>query len=241
MKYQKWSKLEAAQQINPYDFGGFLQSAGGMGAGIGTLVGGPVGGLVGGLIGQGVSMIGKLFSGNKQRKQEEAEQRKVELAQKEAQLLAMPMAQGGIQQGVINPLNMELGGYLPMAKSGIKIAPSKKGTFTAAATKHGKSVQAFASQVLANKENYSSAMVKKANFAKNAAKWSHELGGYINPLTLDNMDFISFAGGGTHVQNPLGGIPMGIGKNGKQNTVESGESSFKFDEGKYVFSNKLRL
>ncbi|MCI6614924.1 MAG: hypothetical protein MSC51_03710 [Mollicutes bacterium] len=35
----------------------------------------------------------------------------------------------------------------PQYKEGgsIHIAPSKKGTFTAAATKHGKSVQAFAS------------------------------------------------------------------------------------------------
>lgn len=60
---------------------------------------------------------------------------------------------------------------------GIHIKDSKKGTFTAAATKHGKSVQAFASQVLANKDNYSPAMVKKANFAKNAAKWKHQDGG----------------------------------------------------------------
>lgn len=54
---------------------------------------------------------------------------------------------------------------------GIHIAPSKRGTFTAAATKHGMSVQGFASKVLANKENYSPVMVKKANFAKNASKW----------------------------------------------------------------------
>lgn len=59
----------------------------------------------------------------------------------------------------------------------IHIKPSKRGTFTAAAKKHGKSVQEFASQVLANKDNYSSAMVKKANFAKNAAGWKHGLGG----------------------------------------------------------------
>ena len=52
-------------------------------------------------------------------------------------------------------------------ESKIEIEPSKKGTFTAAATKHGKSVQGFANQVLKNKENYSPAMVKKANFAKN--------------------------------------------------------------------------
>jgi len=51
--------------------------------------------------------------------------------------------------------------------SNIEIEPSKKGTFTAAATKHGKSVQGFANQVLKNKENYSPKMVKKANFAKN--------------------------------------------------------------------------
>jgi hypothetical protein len=49
------------------------------------------------------------------------------------------------------------------AGSTINIDPSKRGTFTAAATEHGKSVQGFASQVLANKENYSPSMVKKAN------------------------------------------------------------------------------
>ena len=61
----------------------------------------------------------------------------------------------------------------------IHIDPSKKGTFTAAASKHGKSVQAFASHVLANKKNYSPAMVKKANFARNAAKW-HADGGLLH-------------------------------------------------------------
>ena len=57
--------------------------------------------------------------------------------------------------------------------SGIHIKKSKEGTFTAAANKHGKSVQGFASQVLKNKDNYSPAMIKKANFAKNAKKWKH--------------------------------------------------------------------
>ena len=61
----------------------------------------------------------------------------------------------------------------------INISPSKRGTFTAAATKHGMGVQEFASKVLANKDNYSPAMVKKANFAKNASKWKHDLGGYL--------------------------------------------------------------
>jgi hypothetical protein len=61
----------------------------------------------------------------------------------------------------------------------INIDPEKKGTFTAAATKHGESVQEFASQVLANKEDYSPAMVKKANFARNSKRWKHPDGGVL--------------------------------------------------------------
>ena len=61
----------------------------------------------------------------------------------------------------------------------IYIKPSKRGTFTAAAKKHGKSVQAFASQVLANKENYSPAMVRKANFARNFGGHKHSNGSYL--------------------------------------------------------------
>lgn len=59
-----------------------------------------------------------------------------------------------------------------MAKSKIRIAPSKKGTFTVAAKKSGMSVQAKASSVL-NDPNASPAMKKKANFARNASKWKH--------------------------------------------------------------------
>lgn len=63
----------------------------------------------------------------------------------------------------------------------IHIAKNKKGTFTAAATKHGMGVQEFAGHVLANKDKYSPAMVKKANFARNASKWHHALGGHLFP------------------------------------------------------------
>lgn len=54
----------------------------------------------------------------------------------------------------------------------VKIAKSKKGTFTAAAKKSGMSVQQKATAVLKN-PNASPAMKKKANFARNAAKWNH--------------------------------------------------------------------
>ena len=63
---------------------------------------------------------------------------------------------------------------------GIHIDKNKRGTFTAAATKHGMGVQEFASKVLANKEDYSPAMVKKANFARNASRWKKPVGGIIS-------------------------------------------------------------
>lgn len=63
------------------------------------------------------------------------------------------------------------------AKGGpIHIKKENRGKFTAAAERAGKSVQAYASQILANKGNYSPTLVKRANFARNAAKW-HAYGG----------------------------------------------------------------
>lgn len=56
----------------------------------------------------------------------------------------------------------------------LQIAASQggtKGTFRAAATKADMGVQEFASHVLAHREDYSPAMVKKANFARNARRW----------------------------------------------------------------------
>jgi hypothetical protein len=122
------------------------------------------------------------------------------------------------------------------AKGGkIHIKSSKRGTFTAAAKKHGKSVQSFASQVLANKENYSPAMVKKANFARNAAKW-HSFGGDLNTHGADFTNGQIIVGnGGTHEENPMEGVPMGMDAEGNPNLVEQGEVIFN----DYVFSNRL--
>jgi hypothetical protein len=62
---------------------------------------------------------------------------------------------------------------------GIHINPVNKGKFTAKADKSGKAVQAFASQVLAHPENYSSKTVHQAAFAKNAkTKFKHQNGGW---------------------------------------------------------------
>jgi hypothetical protein len=59
----------------------------------------------------------------------------------------------------------------------IHIKPENKGKFTSWAKSHGMGVQEAASHVMANKNKYSSTVVKRANFAKNASKWHHALGG----------------------------------------------------------------
>jgi hypothetical protein len=59
----------------------------------------------------------------------------------------------------------------------IKIKPQNKGKFTDWANSHNMGVQEAASKIMANTEEYSPTLVKRANFAKNAAGWKHAMGG----------------------------------------------------------------
>lgn len=86
---------------------------------------------------------------------------------------------GGYGQNLPKTISLLNDDKEEMKAGGIYIKPSKCGTFTAAAKKRGIGVQEFASKVLANKEDYSPAMVKKANFARNASRWKKEYGGRI--------------------------------------------------------------
>lgn len=120
---------------------------------------------------------------------------------------------------------------------GIHIKPSKRGTFTAAATKHGMGVQEFASRVLANKDKFSPAMIKKANFARNAKNWN-AFGGDLmtNGATWDN-GFTYIGNGGSHEANPNEGVQVGVDPQGIPNLVEEGEVIWN----DYVFSKRLTV
>lgn len=67
------------------------------------------------------------------------------------------------------------------------------------------------------------------------------MGGNLNFPDMSGNPFNEFNEGGTHEQNPHGGVPQGLGSNGKMNTVEEGETSFNFEEGKYIFSNRIKI
>lgn len=170
----------------------------GSGAMGGASIGGPVGAIAGGIVGLGSSIAGWLTGDSKARRKTRELNNKIEAANRHVQGAFVNAAKSIDKLNDMNilsnysayggPVNMR--SFSPMSPFGnryskggsIRIKPSKRGTFTAAAKKHGKSVQAFASQVLANKENYSPAMVKKANFARNAAKWKHADGGNLNTV-----------------------------------------------------------
>jgi len=105
------------------------------------------------------------------------DQLKQALMQNQAQALGH-FVPGMQQQIPSQEQEMSLDQAYQQAKAGgIHLDPAKKGTFKAQATRMKMSVQEAAAHILANKENYSPAMVKKANFARNFAK---EEGGTIN-------------------------------------------------------------
>ena len=70
----------------------------------------------------------------------------------------------------------------------------------------------------------------------------YELGGTLNSYDSSPVNGASelvtmFENGGTHEQNSLGGIPQGMGANGKPNLVEEGETKFE----DYIFSNNINM
>lgn len=101
----------------------------------------------------------------------------------------------------------EIGG-VPTASEGIYIKPSKRGTFTAWAKRHNMGVQEAARHVMTNKEDYSSSITKKANFARNASGWSRELGGNLNNIEFGlggDLNNIEFKCGGSLPKYVIGG------------------------------------
>ena len=69
--------------------------------------------------------------------------------------------------------------YMYAMGGSINIKPENRGKFTEWAKRNGMSVSEAANKVMANTENYSPSVVKMANFAKNAAKWKKEMGGFL--------------------------------------------------------------
>lgn len=80
------------------------------------------------------------------------------------------------------------------------------------------------------------AIRKRATFAANARKWHHAFGGDLLTHGAEWDNGLRIIGnGGTHEENPMEGVPMGMDAEGNPNLVEQGEVIFN----DYVFSNRL--
>ena len=145
-------------------------------------------------------------------------------------------------------------GFNEYASGGkIHINPANKGKLTATSKRTGKSFSelAHSSDPLTR---------KRAIFALNARKWNHKAYGgnlfkggnaelmktlynnnnfFASGGDADNTDFSNgvteYNEGGTHEENPNGGVPVGTDSKGTPNLVEQGEVRYK----DYIYSNRL--
>ena len=118
------------------------------------------------------------------------------------------------------------------AKGGkIHIKPENKGKFTKYCG--GK----VTSECIARgKRSSDPAVRKRATFAANARKWHHAFGGDLLTHGAEWDNGLRVIGnGGTHEENPMEGVPMGMDAEGTPNLVEQGEVIFN----DYVFSNRM--
>lgn len=224
-----------------YDVGGIVNPSlqyGLSGAQLGLQLGGP--------LGAGIGAGAGILTGATLGLMEQSKERKTQKLL-EDQLAKERVATDTMRFNNLNdfesPYYMMYGGDIPQYdKGGIYIKPSKRGTFTKAAKEHGKSVQAFASQVLANKENYSPAMVKKANFARNSSTWRHEMGGVQPNANIEGEEVLQTP----NYSSPMymdGGYLNNLSSNGYEaigNSHSEGGIDTKLPPGTRIFSAKLK-
>ena len=238
---QEWSAFQPMEGVSYRDVRGGSTGqrigntigAVGSGASAGATVGGPIGAVVGAVVGLG-SAIGGWISGNsKAKRKARLLNQKIDAAN-EKNLVGLEGRASNID--VQNDLNAlanfsAYGGPINTVFAeggGIHIKPENRGKFTALKKRTGKSSTWY-------KEHGTPAQRKMATFALNAAKW-HANGGELSTHGGDFTNGVTIIGnGGTHEENPLEGVPMGIAPDGTPNLVEQGEVKFN----NYIFSNRL--
>ena len=133
--------------------------------------------------------------------------------------------------------NVEAFGGPLFKEGGIMIKKENRGKFTESANRANMGVQEYARHILANKEDYSPTLIKRANFARNFGG-RKAFGGDLNTyggIYNGGLEYIN--NGSTHENNILGGVPMGSDRDGIPNLVEEGETIWN----DYVFSNRLKV
>ena len=152
-----------------------------------------------------------------------------ELAKENLGIKALNAANKGRLTSLPNSFGSELNTF---AKGGkIHIKPENRGKFTKYCG--GK----VTSECIAKgKRSSDPAVRKRATFAQNVRKFKHAYGGDLLTHGAEWDNGVTIIGnGGTHEENPMEGVPMGMDTEGVPNLVEQGEVIFN----DYVFSNRL--
>lgn len=220
------------------------------GAGAGMSAGGPWGALAGAGAGTLSSIFGSLAANRKAKR----ETKKINNLINENNIKQDLVTSNAVNNQRMNdslfgniaadggPINMQYSGTnSPFGNrfdnGGINIKESNKGKFTALANTHGMTPLQMANHIFANKNNYSSTQIKRANFVRNAAKW-HAEGGNLDSQFSDFRNGVTeYNVGGTHEENPNEGIQVGVDQQGTPNLVEQGEVNYN----DYIFSNRLKV
>ena len=203
--------------------------AAGSGAAAGSSVGGPVGAIVGGVVGLG-SAIGGWISGNRKAKKKAKKFNKQIDAANEKNMVALEDKAGNIDtQNDLNKLAnfSAYGGPINIFGSGaIDYELAKENLYN-------KQLSAMSKYKMSSMPN-SFGMPELAVFAEGGNLYTsvpnigQQGGDFSNGVTI-------IGNGGTHEENPMEGVPMGVAPDGTPNLVEQGEVKFN----NYVFSNRL--
>ena len=131
------------------------------------------------------------------------------------------------------------GMILPEYGDGGTITINSKNTdkFTKSASNVGMSVQDFASHVLSNTDKYSPLQVKRANFARNAARWKHASGGEVETPSINGKLNIPVEVEG----NEVGELPNGQMMQFNGPSHENGGIPVSLPEGTGIYSDRVSI
>lgn len=210
------------------------------GATAGSQIGGPIGSVVGATLGLGSSIAGWITGDKKAKRKANTLNEQIN-ALNEKNLLSLENKAMNID--IQNDLNA-LANFSAYGGK-IHIKKENRGKFTDYC---GGNVTSEC--IAKGKRSSNPAVRKRAIFADNARKWKHSFGGYLYDdggnlyASIPNIgqhggnfsNGVTIIGnGGTHEENPMEGVPMGIAPDGTPNLVEQGEVKFN----NYIFSNRL--
>lgn len=153
------------------------------GAGTGASVGGPWGALGGGIFGLLTGGIGWARRKKKAKKETAEANRRINAVIDATNRQKLGAFSNAASNAEMNQESNEMLNFLSNNFStggGIHIKKANRGKFTESANRAGMGVQEYARHILANKDNYSSTLIKRANFAHVFGGRHYDEGGILN-------------------------------------------------------------